>query len=70
MNEKTRHDETKARANVRKLRTVAGMEDVANSFEALLDGASKGGRVRAKKLTKKRRIEIARAAANKRWGNE
>lgn len=43
---------------------------VADSLEKLLDGAVKGGTVRAKKLSKKRRKEIATAAANKRWKNE
>lgn len=31
-------------------------------------GASKGGKARAKKLTAKRRKEIAKKAAKKRWG--
>ena len=31
-------------------------------------GASKGGEARAKKLSKKRRAEIARKAAKARWG--
>ena len=30
-------------------------------------GASKGGKARAKKLSKKQRIEIAKKAANTRW---
>ena len=41
---------------------------VADGLENLLDVAAKGGRVRAKKLSKKRRSEIARKAANTRWG--
>ena len=32
-------------------------------------GASKGGKARAKKLSKKRRTEIAKKAAAARWGN-
>lgn len=40
---------------------------IADSLERLLEGASKGGRQRAKTLTKKRRSEIARNAANARW---
>ena len=32
-------------------------------------GASKGGQARAASLTKKRRSEIARAAAKKRWSD-
>lgn len=31
-------------------------------------GGSKGGKARAEKLSTKRRTEIARKAANKRWG--
>ncbi len=33
-------------------------------------GASKGGQARAKSLTKKRRKEIARKAATKRWSKK
>lgn len=40
---------------------------VADSLERLLDGATKGGTSRAKKLTKKRRSEIASNAAKARW---
>ncbi len=44
---------------------------IANDFNKLVDAASvmgrKGGTVRAKKLSKKRRSEIARAAAKARW---
>lgn len=43
------------------------MSKLADLFDGLLDGAAKGGRARAKKLTKKRRSEIARKAANARW---
>jgi len=42
---------------------------VADGLEALLKEAAAGGRARAKKLSKKRRVEIARHAANVRWGN-
>lgn len=42
---------------------------VADSLEELLKENSKGGKTRAKKLSKKRRVEIARNAANVRWGN-
>lgn len=65
--------ETKARRGVRRLREVAKKSDfpelvgVADSLEKLLDGASRGGNSRAKKLTKKRRKEIATNAANARW---
>jgi hypothetical protein len=48
----------------------AALTAVANGLEQLLDGAAKGGRVRAKKLSKKRRSEIARTAAKARWANE
>jgi len=33
-------------------------------------GASKGGKARAAALTKKRRSEIAKAAAKRRWGDK
>ena len=33
-------------------------------------GGLKGGKARAKKLTKKRRSEIAKKAAAKRWGHD
>jgi hypothetical protein len=33
-------------------------------------GASKGGKARAKKLTKEQRVEIARKAAKARWANK
>ena len=33
-------------------------------------GGKKGGPARAKKLSKKRRIEIAKNAAKKRWGHD
>lgn len=41
--------------------------DIADSLERLLDSASKGGTARAKKLSKKRRSEIASNAARIRW---
>lgn len=41
--------------------------NIADSLESLLDGASRGGTARAKKLTKKRRKEIATNAARTRW---
>lgn len=40
---------------------------IADSLDDLLDGAAKGGRVRAKRLSKKRRKEIASNAAKVRW---
>lgn len=59
---------------LRELRTESdpkyreALTEVANSLEDLLVGAAKGGRTRASKLSKKRRSEIARKAANARWG--
>lgn len=46
------------------------MTAVADSLEALLDAKVKGGTVRAKRLTKKRRQEIASKAAKARWGTK
>lgn len=61
--------ETKARANLRKLRALgdSDMAAIADRLERLMDGAVEGGHARARKLTKKRRTEIARNAANARW---
>lgn len=67
MKEKTKDIETQARKNVAKLKTIKGMEKLANSLERLMDGASAGGAARAKKLSKKRRKEIASNAAKVRW---
>jgi len=70
--------EQQARAAVKKLRAKTDpkfskeMSDMADSLDGLLSAASlmgqKGGEARAKKLSKKRRTEIARNAANARWG--
>lgn len=68
--------EGQARAGIRKLREHVDLKKypeigkVADSLEKILDGTVKGGDARAKKLTKKRRKEIATNAANKRWGNK
>ncbi len=45
------------------------VEDTRNPAAVALSklGASKGGNARAKKLSKKRRIEIAKKAAESRW---
>jgi transcriptional regulator of met regulon len=67
MNKKTADTELRARRNVAKLRTIKGMEKLADSFERLMNGARAGGAARAKKLSKKRRKEIATNAANARW---
>jgi len=73
MDAKTKTLETKARRGIARLRTEVDLEKfpeiagVADSLERLMDGASKGGTARAKKLTKKRRKEIAQKAARARW---
>lgn len=67
MNKETAKLESDARRNVKKLRKVKGMEKIADSLERLMDGASDGGHARAKKLSKKRRKEIATNAARARW---
>lgn len=62
-----------AKEAVAKLRTEVDpkfqpeMSKLADLFDGLLDGAAKGGRTRAKKLSKKRRSEIAKNAAIVRW---
>lgn len=48
-------------------RYATELNKIADSFERLIDGGAKGGAARAKKLSKKRRSEIARKAANARW---
>ena len=66
-------DRAEVKRNLQKLRTGTDpkfrkeMIAVADSLEKLLDKASAGGNARAKKLSKKRRSEIARKAANARW---
>jgi hypothetical protein len=47
----------------------ASIEDTRNPAAVALNrlGASKGGKARAKKLSKKRRTEIAKKAAQARW---
>lgn len=73
MNTKARATEGQARAGIRKLRTQVDLKKfpeigkVVDSLEKLLNGAAKGGTSRAKKLTKKRRKEIATNAARARW---
>ncbi len=49
------------------LKPVEGKNIHAQALSAL--GASKGGKARAAKLTAKRRRDIARKAAAKRWQN-
>jgi hypothetical protein len=70
--------EQQVRAKVKKLRTETDpkfaqeMNVIADSLDGLINAASlmgqKGGVARAQKLSKKRRSEIARNAANVRWG--
>jgi hypothetical protein len=43
------------------------LSELAGSLQELLDSTAKGGRARARKLSKKRRSEIARNAARARW---
>jgi ElaB/YqjD/DUF883 family membrane-anchored ribosome-binding protein len=43
------------------------LSELADALQELLDSTAKGGRARAKKLSKKRRSEIARNAARARW---
>jgi hypothetical protein len=43
------------------------LSELADSLQELLDSTAKGGRARAKKLSRKRRSEIARNAARARW---
>lgn len=71
---KPRATEAQARAGIRQLREKIDTKKfpeigkLADSLERLVDGAARGGNARAKKLTKKRRKEIATNAANARWG--
>lgn len=46
--------------------SAAGVASAASTLGKI--GASKGGQARAAKLSKKRRGEIAKQAAKKRWG--
>lgn len=62
-----------AKDAVAKLRTAVAPEfreeisTLADLLDDVLDGAARGGAARAKKLTKKRRKEIASNAAKARW---
>jgi len=49
------------------MRTIMGKNPHAVALAML--GAKKGGLARAAKLTKERRVEIARKAAQTRWAN-
>ena len=71
-----RMDRRKTLEELNRLRTESGpkfrkaLTAVADGLEELLNSASDGGKARAKKLSKKRRSEIARNAANARWGKK
>jgi hypothetical protein len=66
----------KLKAQINRLRTEVDpkfqpeISTVADELEKKLDGVSKGGTIRAKRLSKKRRREIATKAANARWGKK
>jgi hypothetical protein len=45
----------------------AALIEVADGLEKLMSSTAKGGSSRAKSLSKKRRVQIARDAANARW---
>lgn len=45
----------------------AALTEVADGLQKLMSGTVKGGKARAKKLSKKRRSQIARNAAKARW---
>jgi hypothetical protein len=70
--------EDEAQAAVRVIRTVIekaekkAVDPAVSAAAAALSklGASKGGEARAKKLSAKRRAEIAKAAARARWKNQ
>lgn len=51
-------------------RFAEDMNKLADSMERLAKGAVKGGKARAKKLSKRRRSEIARNAALARWSKK
>ena len=57
-----------AAIRVARIATGEETEEPAPERSAAAELGSKGGRARAKTLTKKRRSEIAKQAASKRWG--
>ncbi len=69
--EKRPADVIGAAVKVMKIATGQAEEDIDDDGKnkAAVELGRKGGAARAKKLSKKRRAEIARAAAAKRWGN-
>ena len=68
--EKRPADATGAAIKVAKIATGEVDEhiDAEGKNKAAVELGRKGGAARAKKLTKRRRSEIAKAAAAKRWG--
>lgn len=58
----------KLRAGARGTRFQKELTEIAGCLEEMVNEASAGGHARAKKLSKKRRSEIARNAALARWG--
>jgi hypothetical protein len=57
-----------AAVKVMRIATGEETEDQPKPESAAAELGAKGGAARAKKLSKKRRAEIARQAAAKRWG--
>ena len=70
--EKRRADAVGAAVTVAKIATGEIEEDTDNDGKdkAAVELGRKGGQARAKKLSKKRRAEIAKKAAAKRWDSE
>lgn len=70
------YKESQARKNLKRLRAEVDLKrfpeigKIADSLERLIEGAAKGGDARAKKLSKKRRREIATKAARARWDKQ
>ena len=69
--EKRAADVIGAAVKVMKIATGEIEEDIDDDGKdkAAVELGRKGGQARAKKLSKKRRAEIAQKAAQKRWGN-
>ncbi len=61
-------DQVTGDASIHAIEEVAEKNPHAQALAAL--GASKGGKARAKKLSSKRREQIARQAARVRWGKK
>ena len=66
--EKRPADVIGAAVKVMRIATGQESEEVTEAFKSAAAAlGSRGGKARAAKLTKKKRAEIARKAANKRW---